>query len=118
MFDANTGRDSVAMLIAVREPLFDFSGPKPKEILAHAQAIAHVVRASWTSQEAHRAANFLKHTKADWFLAILEHSGTGAYATRTQQIRATYAFDGTRIGLLHSAGHKFEDQTVFQCVSI
>lgn len=118
LFDARTGRTCIAMLIAVRVPLFDFSGPDPREIDGHATRIAHVVRAQWTRDEASKASRLITSDPPETFQAILEFAANGAYATRTQQVRAEFDFDGTRIGLLREAGRAFDDQTVFQSVTL
>ncbi|WP_417257654.1 hypothetical protein [Celeribacter sp.] len=118
LFDTATGKTNVAMLITSPEPLYNMDNPAREDIDTLAREIERYVRTKWAEDEAGKAARMFADMPVSNFVVILEHAALGAYATRTQRVQAIYAFDGNKIGDLQPAGHRFDDDSVEQCVTI
>lgn len=121
LYDAKTRRECVAMLFSVPEQLFDPddpAGPDPVQIGLLSREIERYVHSQWAQSEAVKTAKWFASHGVTALVVILEHAATGAYATRTQQVKAYYNFDGEMIGDATPAGHIYENETVFQCLTI
>ncbi|PZX06824.1 hypothetical protein [Celeribacter halophilus] len=119
IYDPHDRQTRVAMLITSPEPLFDADTQDfHRQIDALVTEINRITRYKWTCQEAAQAASLFPAHPSKGFLAILEHGSNGSYATRNQQIKAYYAFDGKRIGGLEPRGMIVDHNEADMCLTV